>query len=215
MRELAGFGWVVTILHYDESGSLEGASNAARVGHGREWVCAHDPDRLYLAAFERLKHAHGIETRLRLDAISGHAPDARNLLAMLRIGDITITGQLASEITNFATTHRIRLASERKWAATRATNFSRREMKIDDGEILGDAAGALINPHGPETQRLGGLAKPKGCAVNVRFGNAANLCRARRRPGFRQFIDLLPIFGVRTNEPFVEPALRNEHMQYR
>src|SRR5205809_455003 len=129
---------------------------------------------------------------------------------MLRIGHLTITRQRSAHISDLSTTHGIGLAGQRKWSAPRPAYFPRRQMQIDDPEILRDATGALVRAHRPETQRFRRAAEPKRRPMNFHLLDPAHLCGARGRPRFGSIANRLPTRSVIPNEPFVDPMLRDQ-----
>src|SRR5262249_36567605 len=157
--------------------AFERATNLVRARHRGEWVRPDDPDGFDAAVFQRFEHAHRIKPGFRRNAPHRHAPDARDFLAVARIGDVPIAGQLATKIADLASTHGIGLPSERERSAAWPSNFSRGQVKVDEREVLGGAAGALIDAHRPKAERLSRLTEPEGGAVNIQFPYAALPCR--------------------------------------
>ena len=107
----------------------------ARQRHRR--IGRHHPQRLDLAALDRLEHLHGLEA-LALRHRRG-APEAADAIDLLR-REIHVRGELIGEAADFAAAHGIGLAGERERPHAGLADAAGGKMAVDDG---GDLVGAL------------------------------------------------------------------------
>ena len=98
---------------------------------------------------------HGVVARLVADGAFGKFPDAFGDIAMRLVGHHQIGRQAVREGADLARGAASRgLAGERERAVARLGDFSRQQMDIVDQIVAPDAAGVLVEAHGPEAGDL-------------------------------------------------------------
>ena len=119
-----------------------------RVAHGAGarqrdgGVGRHHPQRLDLAALDRLEHLHGLEALMRRDV--RRIPEAAHAVD-LGGGEIHVRGELIGEPADLAPAHRVRLAGQRERPHAGLADAARREMAIDDRVDLVGALRRLVH----------------------------------------------------------------------
>ena len=175
--EGGGGGGGEGLLHHDELAAAQRLAHQRLVGHRLGGVGAGYPQGLDLAFGRGLEHLHRAFARLLGNA--RHAPEGGHLGAVRRVGQVAVGGQQIAQAAHLAPAHRIGLAGERKRPGAGAADLPGGQVQVDQGCILGGAAGALVQALA--IQRQGGAAafarriepgKPGGSLQQGLFGQA-------------------------------------------
>ena len=189
------------------------ARRGARQRHRR--IGRHHPQRLDLAALDRLEHLHGLEA-FALRHVR-RAPEAADAIDVGR-REIHMRGELIGEPADLAAAHGIGLAGERERPHARLADAAGGEMAIDDG---GDLVGALrrlvhaLRKAGDDVRRRAeqveetrdvGLGKPGGLRRCGQVRRDLARARERVRQAGRMRIDIFVIERQRIGEMHQQAA---------
>src|SRR5690606_38886623 len=132
------------------------------------------------------------------------APNLCDVRAVSRIGDVARAGQLIALLAVLAPALTVALAGDRRVAAIRPADASRRKHDMDRPEDVLDAVAVVLDAAGVEEEtRLRGAPQCGGLA-NRRFRDAGRLGGPARRPRANRRGNLVETDRVALDEVVIE-----------
>ena len=135
----------------------ERIAHGVGVGQAGDRIGRHDPDRLDLAAPDRLEQVDRLEAGLRRHA--RRAPEAADAIDIGR-REIHVRGERVGQRADLAAAHRVGLAGDRERAHARPADAAGQQMAVDQRVDLVDAGARLVDALRIERDRLLGAREP-------------------------------------------------------
>ena len=127
------------------------------VGEGDGWIGGDEPERLDAALHRGFDNVGIGEPASGRDAIDRNVPDAGEVLAVLLVVELAISGKRGGKAA-LPRSHGIALSGDGEGGGAGAANIAGDERKIVDGGDCDSALGGVVDAHGPADKRRIGMA---------------------------------------------------------
>ncbi|MNS96948.1 hypothetical protein D3C72_1312660 [compost metagenome] len=202
----------VGLLHDHELGLLQGRAHASLVGQRLRRVRCRNPQHFHAAC------QHGVEKLQRGGAgrigQAVHAPQRRDLGAVLGHGRVAVARQQGRHSAGFAPAHGIRLAGQRKRPRARFADLPGGQMQMDQRGVLVGALGGLVQAHRVERQRRAAASEPARGLDDVGGRHAADFLRHGRGVRIHRIHQHVKAVGVAVDVRLVDPPFARHDVQH-
>ena len=167
---------VVSVCRMQSDTTTRSQSSAARARSASGRLTSGLVDMIQTALMRRSAIASNISTALSPALVRDHrrTPEALHEVAMLRVLDLHMGGELIGEAADFAAAHRIGLAGERERPHAGSSDSPGQQMAVDDRIDLVDAAGRLVDALRIQRDDALGFGEPVEEAFNRATGQPAD-----------------------------------------